>query len=190
MAEEVAEAGGVEGTVGMVRAVGTVVGAVGTKVGMVEAVEAAPRVGHNTPNASLNPSLCPPLALGAMKLSKLVVVGAAQEAQQQGVGAPGDCGNTTGGGGSCSNSGGGGSVGRWDTAEARWAWLCDGGPLARRWWRAAVAAVHCGLDQIGANGVRHTSEFASSLLRFDQVLDTSLCEALTEGGQSVCVHVW
>ncbi len=28
-------------------------------------------------------------------------------------------------------------------------WLGDGGPLARRWWRAAVAAVHCALDEPG-----------------------------------------
>ncbi len=33
------------------------------------------------------------------------------------------------------------------------AWLRDGGPLARRWWRAAVAAVHCAMDKlVGSQG--------------------------------------
>ncbi len=34
------------------------------------------------------------------------------------------------------------------TTERPAAWLCSGGPLSRRWWRAAVAAVHCGMDDI------------------------------------------
>ncbi len=48
------------------------------------------------------------------------------------------------------------------------AWLGDGGPLARRWWRAAVAAVHCALDEMDAVGPRPA---AGSL---DKVLDLSL----------------
>ncbi len=43
-------------------------------------------------------------------------------------------------------------------SESPATWLGDGGPLARRWWRAAVAAVHCGLDQ---HDPRHFHDLAA-----------------------------
>ncbi len=43
------------------------------------------------------------------------------------------------------------------------AWLRDGGPLARRWWRAAVAAVHCALDEM-AVGLRPAASSAHKVL--------------------------
>ncbi len=56
------------------------------------------------------------------------------------------------------------------------AWLANGGPLARRWWRAAVAAVHCALDELEAVG----SIVAASFV--DQVLDPSLAMPETDTG--------
>ncbi len=57
------------------------------------------------------------------------------------------------------------------------AWLGDGGPLARRWWRAAVAAVHCGMDEVEAVG----SRVAFSCV--DKVLDLSLAMPETDPGE-------
>ncbi len=55
-------------------------------------------------------------------------------------------------------------------------WLGDGGPLAWRWWRAAVAAVHCALDEMDAVGPRPA---AGSL---DKVLDLSLATPESDPG--------
>ncbi len=56
------------------------------------------------------------------------------------------------------------------------AWLAKGGPLARRWWRAAVAAVHCALDEREAVG---SQAEASGV---DQVLDPFLAMPETDPG--------
>ncbi len=49
-------------------------------------------------------------------------------------------------------------------SESAAAWLHDGGPLARRWWRAAVAAVHCALDQDDPRHVCYLAEHAGAIL--------------------------
>ncbi len=73
----------------------------------------------------------------------------------------------------CSSASGSGSdSGRKDSGT----WLRDGGPLARRWWRAAVAAVHCGMDELEAEG----SQGAASSV--GQVLDLSLAMPESDPG--------
>ncbi len=56
------------------------------------------------------------------------------------------------------------------------AWVCNGGPLARRWWRAAVAAVHCAMDELEVVG----SQNAASCV--GQVLDLSLAMPVSDTG--------
>ncbi len=56
------------------------------------------------------------------------------------------------------------------------AWLAKGGPLAQRWWRAAVAAVHCAMDEREAVG----SQAVTSCV--DRVLDLSLAMPVSDTG--------
>ncbi len=55
------------------------------------------------------------------------------------------------------------------------AWLGDGGPLARRWWRAAVAAVHCAVDQAAAVGLQ---------VAVDGLLGPSLAVPVSDPGEA------
>ncbi len=56
------------------------------------------------------------------------------------------------------------------------AWLGDGGPLARRWWRAAAAAVHCAMDEREAVGSQAQARGV------DQVLDLSPAMPVSDPG--------
>ncbi len=68
-------------------------------------------------------------------------------------------------GGGASDEGGGDDGGRGSSSgEGRVAWLGGGGPLAWRWWRAAVAAVHCGLDQPDPRKLSCTFDYVGWLL--------------------------
>ncbi len=71
-----------------------------------------------------------------------------------------------------SGSGSGSDSGSKDSGT----WVRDGGPLARRWWRAAVAAVHCGMDELEAVGLRGDASCVG------QVLDLSLAMPETDPG--------
>ncbi len=62
------------------------------------------------------------------------------------------------------------------------AWLCHGGPLARRWWRAAVAAVHCAVDELEGGGSGSGSRVAASSVH--QVLDLSLAMPVSDTGET------
>ncbi len=73
------------------------------------------------------------------------------------------------------SSGSGRHSGRGSGNERPVAFVRDGGPLARRWWRAAVAAVHCAMDELEAMG-------SSEAGLLDQVLDPSLAMPETDTG--------
>lgn len=59
----------------------------------------------------------------------------------------------------------GGASGQQGVSMEAGSWLGDGGPLARCWWRAVVAAVHCAVEQ-------HTTEdLPSAVLTSFSLLD-------------------
>ncbi len=78
----------------------------------------------------------------------------------------GECGDGRVGSGRRAGDGdggdGGGGGGGYGGGLA--AWQGGGGRLAWRWWRAAVVAVHCGLDQPDPREVSCTTEFVGQLL--------------------------
>lgn len=126
----------------------------------------------------LDVGMCPRLALTALDCSRAIMASSSPSSAAArgdegivGIAGAGDSiptgralagdGNTKGskqgaGRGSCSSSGpgAGGRRGRDSGAvgggagKGEAAWLGGGGPLARRWWLAAVAAVHCRLDSL------------------------------------------
>ncbi len=86
----------------------------------------------------------------------------AKEGGGGGAEGPEDDGSRSSSSGSSINSGAGGGsdIGSGAGGEGKCpvAWIGGGGPLARRWWRAAVAAVHCRLDDIASGYPRAAFE--------------------------------
>ncbi len=158
-------------------------------------VEAGSAAGAYRPGAMLDVDTCPELALTTLDCSRSIMAhnSPSSAAARRGECSAGSAearggiptGRAVGGGGStkgrkqadrgsCSGGGpsAGGSTGRNSRATGRGgnkgeaAWLGDGGPLARRWWRAAVAAVHCRLDNLhssAAEGDRSSRALAASM---------------------------
>ncbi len=112
-----------------------------------------------------------------------VVAGEDRDSRSGGGGSDGD-GDGDGNSGNRAAAGGGRGV----AVKGRLAWVCDGGPLARRWWRAAVAAVHCGLDNMALDDVLGTSEGAGLVLDLKPVL-LRMNKMLGEGRNAVSAGV-
>ncbi len=113
---------------------------------------AAAQAGRTGGRPLLAPGRCPVLALAAVRCSQYVMERSSRTEVMCG-GGGGGSGSGGGSGGvvaaACSSGGAtsGPLAGQQGVSMGAGSWLGDGGPLAQRWWRAAVAAVHCGVEQ-------------------------------------------
>ncbi len=139
------------------------------------------------PRVTLEPSECPELAIQAMACSRVLMEGSCRAGA--GARAGGRAGSEAGeahaavleetGSGGCGDAAreacsSGSSSGSGSGSKDPGSWLRDGGPLARRWWRAAVAAVHCVMDELVGSKDEARSVY--------QVLDPSLAMPVSDPG--------